>query len=82
MLENIKIEVTDNNTIVVIADTIRYGKNAIMYEDNKFVRCCDYIRQVTGNNHFKLDGMPSIHGIFTDTDGKTLPRKLFVRFES
>lgn len=80
-MKNIRIEATKNKTIIVRADSDRFGKDAILYEDNKFIQCCDYIRRATGNNHFKLDGVPEIHGVFTDAEGKTLPKKLFVRFE-
>ena len=72
-MENIYISVTDNNSIIVKADTKRFGKNAIMYEDTTFMRCCDYIRRMTGKNNFKLN---SLYGVpmLTDAEGRTLPR--------
>lgn len=71
-MKNIRIVATDNRTIVVKADTERYGKNAIMFEGNTFMQCCDYIRRVTKNNHFKLQSFSCVK-TFTDTDGRTMP---------
>lgn len=76
-MKNIQIVVTDNNTIVVIADTKRFGKAAILYEDHTFMGCCDYIRRTTGNNHFKLKAYSFTGELgmktFTDTEGLTMP---------
>ena len=77
-MENIRVRVTDNDSIVVVADTERFGRDAIMYEERKFMRCFDYIRRVTGKNHFKISGMPDLVGVFTDTDGRTMPREMWL----
>lgn len=71
-MKNIQIVVTDNRTIVVIADSKRYGNHAIMYEGHTFMSCCDYVRRMTGNNHFRLKGLSSMK-TFTDTEGRTMP---------
>lgn len=76
-MENIRIRVTENNTIVVVADTKRFGKDAIMYECRSFMHCCEYIRCATRKDHFSLSGMPMV-GFFTDVDGKTMPREMWV----
>ena len=72
-MENIRIIATDNRTIVVKADTKKYGNDAVMYEGHTFMQCCDYIRRKVGSNHFKLDALPYTP-MFTDTEGRTLPR--------
>lgn len=71
-MKNIRIVVTDNNTIVVKADTKRFGTDAIMYEGSTFMQCCDYIRRVTGRNDFRLESYPMVEA-FTDPDGWTMP---------
>jgi hypothetical protein len=71
-MENFQIVVTDNRTIVVLADSKRYGKNAIVYEGHTFMQCCDYIRRVTRKNHFKMKAY-SCTRTFTDTEGRTMP---------
>lgn len=71
-MKNIQIVVTDNFTIVVFADTRRFGKHKIMFEGRTFMECCDYIREHTGNNHFKLNGISTMR-TFTDPDGCTMP---------
>ena len=71
-MKNVRIIVTDNRTIVVKADTKRYGKDAIMYEGHTFMSCCDYIRRKTGKNHFELKSY-CVAKMFTDTDGRTMP---------
>jgi len=71
-MKNIRIVVTDNRTIVVRADTKRYGRDAIMYEGHTFMGCCDYIRRMTRNNHFKLNSYSCVR-TFTDTEGRTMP---------
>lgn len=80
MMQNVVVEVLDNNTIVVKADTERFGKNAIMFQGWTFMMCFDYIRRATRKNHFKIDGMPFVHGVYTDSEGRTMCRKLFIRF--
>lgn len=77
-MKNIRIMVTDNKTILVKADTERYGKDAIMFEGNTFMQCCDYIRKATKNNHFKLSSYACVK-MFTDTEGRTMPSILSVQ---
>lgn len=79
-MKNIRIRVTDNGTIVVVADSKRFGENAIMYEDRTFLRCCDYIRKAIQQNHFQISGVPWMVGTFTDADGRTMPREMWVHF--
>lgn len=71
-MKNIQIVVTDKPSIVVFADTKRFGKHAIMFEGCTFMQCCDYIRRATGNNHFQLKGISTMR-TFTDPDGRTMP---------
>ena len=76
-MENIRIVVTDNNTITVRADTKRFGKDAIMYEDHKFMNCFDYIRRATKQDHFKVKHLAFVEP-FTDTDGLTMGRSMWI----
>lgn len=71
-MKNIRIVVTDNHTIVVKADTRRFGRDAIMYEGSTFMQCCDYIRRKTGREHFTLRSYPMVE-LYTDPDGRVLP---------
>lgn len=75
-MENIRIVVKDSS-IVVIADTKRFGKDAIMFEGHSFMECCDYIRRRTNNNHFKLKALTCFRS-FTDSEGLTMPDHLDV----
>ena len=77
-MENIQI-VVKNDSIVVIADTKRFGKGAIMFEGHSFMECCDYIRRRTNNNHFKLKALTCFQ-TFTDSEGLTMPDHLDVVF--
>ena len=76
-MKNIRIVVLDDRTIVVKADTERFGKDAIMYQDTTFLRCCDYIRRITQTDHFCLQSLACIPS-HTDPDGQTMPRILSV----
>lgn len=76
-MKNIHIAVTDNNTILVKADTERFGKNAIMFEGRTFMECFDYIRRETGKNHFQIKHL-SIVEPFTDTDGRTMAKNMWI----
>ena len=78
-MENIRIIATENRTIVVKADSKRYGKQAIMFEGHTFMMACDYIRRTCRTNHFKLDSFSCVP-LFTDTEGRTMPRIMNVRF--
>ena len=100
MLKNIVIQAVDNggtsSSIVVRADSDRFGKNAIMYQDISFRLCCEYIARVTGKNNFKLKaraltvtptlltpGLPSLYAgppMYTDFEGKTMPAIMDVIF--
>ena len=71
-MKHIRIVVTDSNTIVVKADTKRFGRDAIMYEGSTFMQCCDYIRRTTGREHFTLSSSP-LAELYTDPDGRVLP---------
>ena len=71
-MKNIQIVVTDNRTIVVMADTKRYGNSAVMYEGSTFMQCCDYIRRTTKQNHFKMNSFAGVR-MYTDPDGRTMP---------
>ena len=71
-MKNIQIVVTDNRTIVVKADTQRYGKGAIMYEGSTFMQCCDYIRKATGKNNFHMKSFSGVR-MYTDPNGRTMP---------
>lgn len=78
-MKNFQIVVTDNRTIVVTADSTRYGKNAIMYEGHTFMSCCDYICRITRKNNFRLKSY-SCMKTFTDTEGRTMPWVMEVVF--
>lgn len=71
-MKNIEIEVTDNHTIVVFADTKRFGKHQIMFEGITFDECFDYIRKHTGREHFQMQSY-LLYDTFTDRKGKTFP---------
>lgn len=77
MMKNIRIVVLDDRSIAVKADTDRFGKDAILYQDTTFMRCCDYIRRATQSNHFQLQSLACIP-MFTDAEGRTMPTILNV----
>ncbi len=76
-MKNISVVVTPNNSITVVADSGRFGKQAIMYEDTSFMRCFDYIRKMTGKNHFRIKQY-SCSDLFTDTEGRTMGKFMWV----
>lgn len=78
-MKNVRIVATVNRTIVVKADTERFGKDAIMYEGHTFMQCCDYIRRACRTDHFKLTAY-SCEKMFTDADGCTMPWLMSVAF--
>lgn len=80
-MENIRVAVTSNNTIIVKADSKRFGKDAIMYEDHTFMNCFDYIRKATGKDHFQIKHLAFVKP-FTDTDGRTMGRSMWIEFPS
>lgn len=79
-MKNIQIVVTDNHTIVVIADTKRFGDHSIMFEGLTFMEACHYIRRTTGKNNFHLDSL-SLCETFKDPDGRRMPIIQSVRFD-
>lgn len=62
MLKNVVIEAVDNCNLVVRADSERFGKNAIMYQDISLRLCCEYIARVTGRKDFKVKARAIICG--------------------
>lgn len=74
-MTNIKIEVRDENYIVVTADTKRFGPGEVMCECNTFEQCFDYIRRELGleKDAKLLFTTMLIMGSYTDWTGKTLP---------
>ena len=63
----------------VRADTKRFGKDAILYEDRTFMRCFDYIRRASGKNHFQVQHL-ALAEPFTDTDGRTMAKSMWIEF--
>ena len=95
MLENIMIQAIDNCNLIVKADTIRFGKNAIVYQNISLKQCCEYIAKATGKHSFKLrdraitvspslltPDLPAMYcgKLFKDFDGVTVPEFLDVVF--
>ena len=80
-MENIRIVVTDNNTITVRADSTRFGKDAVMYEDRSFMNCFNYIRKATGKNHFQIKHLAFVEA-FTDAEGRTMGSRMWIEFPS
>ena len=95
-MENIVIEVVDNCNLIVRANTERYGKNAIMYQDTSLRSCCDYIAQKTGCHKFKVQAraitcsptllvpdLPALYAgppLYKDADGLTVAGIMDVLF--
>ena len=94
MYKNIVIKVVENNagaghSIIVRADSERYCKNAILYQNITFRSCCEYIARITRQNNFKLKpriltvnptwltpNLPPLSvgaQMYTDFEGKTMP---------
>lgn len=75
-MKNIRIVVShpdhENSSILVKADSERFGIDAIMFEGISFDECLDYVRRETGRNHFQLQAF-SMMATYTDYKGKTLP---------
>lgn len=72
MMKNIEIVVTEERTIVVYADTKRFGKHEIMFEGHTFDECFDYIKRNTGMDRVYLQSS-FLYEPFTDTAGRTFP---------
>ena len=75
-MKNIRIVVKNpeeaNSSVLVEADSKRYGRGAIMFEGICFEECLDYIRRATRRDHFKLESY-SVVPLYTDYKGKRLP---------
>ena len=67
-----------NSSIVVKANTKKYGENAIMFEGISFMECLNYIARVTGRDNFKVTALPYTP-LYTDYKGQTLPYILSVK---
>lgn len=78
-MQNIKIEVMDDNYIVVRADTMRFGDDAVMFEGNTFDQCFDYIKRETGREKVNFTAR-IVDGAYTDRTGRTFP--VFMRVTS
>jgi hypothetical protein len=77
-MKDIRIEVRDNNYIVVTATTSRFGKNAVMFEGNTFDQCFDYVKRETGQESLQLSSYLCL-GSYTDREGRTFPSEMSVR---
>ena len=73
--------IASNGSIVVKADSKRYGKDAIVYQDISFMRCFDYIRRVTGENHFKIRHFSFVEP-YTDFEGRTMGNMMWIEFDN
>lgn len=80
-MDNIRLVVKDDHSILVKADSRRFGKDAIMYEDISFMNCFDYIRRATGKNHFQIKHY-SVVEPFTDSTGRTMAKFMWIEFPS
>ena len=78
-MKNFRVAVTDNNTIVVRADSTRYGRDAIVYEGHTFLQCFDYIRRTSGKSHFQIKHLSTV-APFTDAEGRTMGRSMWIEF--
>ena len=78
MMKNFRLIASDGS-IVVKADSDRYGKDAVVYQDTTFMRCFDYIRRVTGQNHFQIKHW-SVVEPYTDFDGRTMGSYMWISF--
>lgn len=74
-MENITIMVLHpdqpNSSILVKADSKRFGKNEIMFEGISFKECFEYVKRETKRDHLRLMGC--LVGAYTDCKGKTFP---------
>ena len=71
--------IAGDGSIVVKTDSERYGKDAIVYQDITFMRCFDYIRRVTGKNHFQIKHW-SFAKPYTDFEGRTMGDFMWIHF--
>ena len=61
-MKNIRIIAHDYMHIEVIADTKRFGEDAIMFQSGSFRDCFDYIKRETGKDklHFRGSCLASL----------------------
>ena len=78
-MENFRVYASDGS-IVVKADSKRYGKDAIVYQDISFMRCFGYIRRVTGENHFQIKHFSFVKP-YTDFEGRTMGNEMWIVFD-
>ena len=71
-MKNIRIEWKRENYIVVKADTIRFGKNEVMFEGNTFEQCFDYVKKITGKEHLHLTS-GFLYEVVKDRTGRSFP---------
>jgi len=75
-MKNITIVVSNpdraNSSILVKADSDRFGRDAIMFEGISFEECFSYVRRVTGRDHFQLQSYMMVQ-TYTDYKGKAFP---------
>lgn len=55
-MKNIRIIAHDSMHIEVLADTKRFGEDAIMFQSGSFRECFDYIKRETGKDKLRLSG--------------------------
>ena len=77
-MKNFHITARDRS-IIVRADSDRYGKNAIVYQDISFMNCFNYIQRVTGKKHFQIKFL-SASAPYTDVDGRTMGSHMWIEF--
>lgn len=71
-MRNIRIEVKRENYIVVVADSLRFGKNEIMFEGNTFSECFDYVKRETNKQKLWLNSR-FIYDTYKDREGRIFP---------
>lgn len=77
-MKNIRIEWQRPDYIVVKADTIRFGKNEVMFEGNTFEDCFEYIKRETHQEHLSLmSGF--LYEVVKDRTGRKFPWFMEVR---
>ena len=76
-MNNIRIQMVNENYIVVIADSERFGRNEVMYEGNCFDECLDYCKRELNKDTLRITGR--IAACVTDRKGRVFPA--FMRIE-
>ncbi len=77
MMMNVRIVVKDENYIVVISDSKRFGMDAVMFEGNSFDQCFDYIKKETGAKEVHMTAYLT-DGYYKDREGRTFPNYMKV----